>query len=342
MMNQRLRYLDAEIVDIKLTDTSFDGLATYSHISEATFLRYYLPQYIKEDIVLYLDSDVVVTTDVSHLMRLDLGDHYCAAAYEIDESLGFNAGVILWNLKQCRKDGITEKLLEMTVSEGKNNVLADQFVLNQVFKDRWLPLPNTYNYLTGLLPYFEVMGLWDKRERYKQNVKTDLPNIIHYVTDKKPWLKASVLYAQEWWYYHNLDWSDIYAYKSSCPVPKAFILTNSAHMEQLEHLIQSVPEVDFHIGAYTQFAHNVMDLAVYDNCFIHPGISQTLIEEMLRTASVYLDINHYNEVDQIVSRFHEVGRPVFAFDVTNHDTANLSRVFTVQDVEEMICELKRL
>ena len=56
----------------------------------------FIPDFVTEDKVLYLDSDLVVTGDLTDLFELDLGENYLAAARScFGAGLGFNAGVLL-------------------------------------------------------------------------------------------------------------------------------------------------------------------------------------------------------------------------------------------------------
>lgn len=54
----------------------------------------------------------------------------------------------------------------------------------------------------------------------------------------------------------------------------------------------------------------------------------------------YLDINHGNQIADIINKVHNIGKPVYAFDVTNHDNYGRSRVFPVSEVDLMINEIK--
>ena len=65
-----------------------------------TFARYFIPDFVEEDRVLYLDSDLVVTLDLTALFEMDLGENYLAAAPScFGVGVGFNAGVLLINNK---------------------------------------------------------------------------------------------------------------------------------------------------------------------------------------------------------------------------------------------------
>ena len=44
------------------------------HINHNDLARYFIPDFVEEDKVLYLDSDLVVTADLTPLFEMDLGE----------------------------------------------------------------------------------------------------------------------------------------------------------------------------------------------------------------------------------------------------------------------------
>lgn len=71
LMNKRLAVLNSEIVNVKITDDTINhfNLPT-SHLSSATYLRYFIPNFVSEKRVLYLDSDIVVTSCLTLLLKV--------------------------------------------------------------------------------------------------------------------------------------------------------------------------------------------------------------------------------------------------------------------------------
>ncbi|WP_328514410.1 glycosyltransferase, partial [Streptococcus suis] len=106
-----------------------------------TYARFFIPKFVEEDKVLYLDSDLVVTRSLDGLFAKDIEDYYLAAAkigYGLEER--FNAGVLLINNRRWKDEQIMEHLLEVVSQEHQNLTEADQSVLNMVIKDRYLLL----------------------------------------------------------------------------------------------------------------------------------------------------------------------------------------------------------
>ncbi|KAA9298693.1 MULTISPECIES: glycosyltransferase [Aerococcus] len=125
----------------------------------------------------------------------------------------------------------------------------------------------------------------------------------------------------------------------------AFTLTYSADLKHVEDLARALPELCIHIAAYTSVAPNLIELAEkVENVFIHPLAHNDLIEDLLNQADIYLDINHYNEVDNIVSRAIQKSLPVVAFDSTVHrpDLVDEALIFPVDDGDAMVAKIKSL
>ncbi|WP_345890445.1 hypothetical protein [Streptococcus sp. 959] len=57
-------------------------------------------------------------------------------------------------------------------------------------------------------------------------------------------------------------------------------------------------------------------------------------------ADVYLDINNWSEVDNIVERALAIGKPIFAFDTVAHRTAEGVQVFSLEDKENMVMAIR--
>lgn len=67
-IRQKISRTDISLYDVKV-DVDSDLLSTYKSTvsSIATYFRYFIPKYIKNSIVLYLDIDIIVTSDLSCL-----------------------------------------------------------------------------------------------------------------------------------------------------------------------------------------------------------------------------------------------------------------------------------
>lgn len=163
--------------------------------SNFTFARLFLPSIVEEDKVLYMDTDTIVLNDISELWNINIDNYYVAGCkdykifdveqYKNREHLFnykyINAGILLMNLKELRKNDIQKKFFE-SMNE-KKYPLLDQDVINIICGDKKLYISNKYNYFDG-----------NSNESFDENkIK-----IIHYVGDKNPWVKDKK-YSKYWY-----------------------------------------------------------------------------------------------------------------------------------------------
>ena len=98
----------------------------------------------------------------------------------------------------------------------------------------------------------------------------------------------------------------------------ALILTVSDQIEQLEYILENFPDICFHIAAPVHFSEKIGVLESKYNVRLMTVTTDQQIDFLVNMCDFLLDINHFQEVDAIVSKFVQVGKPVFAFDNTVH------------------------
>ena len=98
----------------------------------------------------------------------------------------------------------------------------------------------------------------------------------------------------------------------------ALILTVSDQIEQLEYILENSPDICFHIAAPVQFSEKIKVLESKYNVRLVTVTTDQQIDFLVNTCDILLDINHFQEVNAVVSRFLQVEKPVFAFDNTVH------------------------
>ena len=98
----------------------------------------------------------------------------------------------------------------------------------------------------------------------------------------------------------------------------ALILTVSDQIEQLEYILENLPDICFHIAAPVHFSEKIGVLESKYNVRLMTVTTDQQIDFLVNMCDFLLDINHFQEVDAIVSKFVHVGKPVFAFDNTVH------------------------
>lgn len=90
-----------------------------------------------------------------------------------------------------------------------------------------------------------------------------------------------------------------------------FTLTASDTLENLTYLVENLPEVSFHIAAKTNVSDRLEAFKKYDNVTLYTNVHHDdIIEDLLDQSEIYLDINHWDQVDSIVDRAVEKGKPV--------------------------------
>lgn len=167
--------------------------ATYYRI----FIASMFPQYDK---AVYLDSDTVLLGDVGELYQTELGDNlvgaipdgavaavpefraYTKGVLGIDAEKYFNAGVLLMNLAQFRKEGFYKKFCSL-LGQYQFKVAQDQDYLNVICRDKVSYIGMEWN----------RMPIGGKED--------GLPKLIHYNLTMKPWHYEDILFQEFFWEY---------------------------------------------------------------------------------------------------------------------------------------------
>jgi len=328
------RMLGSEIIDVKLPEQAvFQGWETREYISPMTYARYFIPDYISEDKVLYLDSDLIVNQSLGSLFEIELYEHLLAAAWDTD-GISFNAGVMLINNKKWRQEKLKERLIEQSivtireVEEGRfENFNGDQTILNQVCSNQWLELDKEFNLQVG----HDVTAFYNKWNNYFNEVVP--PSIIHFVSYRKPWTTLIAnRYRDLWWEFHDLEWTQILQhhvgeFELISSLDKEFsclTLTNSQDLEGIEELITALPDVVFHIAAWTDMGDKLTKLAVHDSVRLHPQIVPPVLDKLKQSTNLYLDINHGSADENFLKSLQEQEKTLVAFQSTHH--GNLGQI----------------
>ena len=182
---------------------SYDG---YNRL----FLDDILPPEVEK--VLYLDSDVLVCSDLKALWETDTGEYGAAACmdclnkkyYDVfgfsDTSVYCNSGVILFDLKKWREHRIGDKIRKYTRSNKGYVFFMEQSVFSYVVQDKVTILPAEYNVSTlmVLLDYKDIMKLRKPRNFYsEEEVRRAVASscMIHFtrlfLVVNRPWIKKN-------------------------------------------------------------------------------------------------------------------------------------------------------
>ena len=347
-LNKRLEKFDSEIINCRVTSEQISRYKT--DISYTVFLRYFVADFVKEDKALYLDCDLVVTKNLDDLFATDLQDYPLAAIRDFGGRAYFgreifNAGVLLINNALWKQENITQKLIDLTNEWHDKVDQADQSILNMLFENKWLELDFDNNHIV----------IHERFANYRFPNGQEYPGIIHYLSERKPWhVHASQTYRDVWWYYNNMEWTELgknhhlhslkklHLYPQKVPF-SCLIYTSSDQIEQLEMLIVALPEVQFKIAARVIVSENLSRLVVYPNVTVYSGTVslEELDRELVETSQVLLDINHGKKIEEILNQFARLGKPILSFENTKSYEVD-QEVYAVDQVQSMIEKLREI
>jgi lipopolysaccharide biosynthesis glycosyltransferase len=170
------------------------------HASVATYFRLLLPGLLPAELkrVIFIDSDAIVSNSLQPLWELPLEgkalaavpDHWLSCqGHGYVHGEYFNAGIMLIDLERWRKVDVLGIGSEFARANPDRLRHWDQDVLNHVFKNEWLALPERWNacpHLFGLLPEFSLSP--DHLSKSELDA-IDNPAIIHFAGPGpvKPW-----------------------------------------------------------------------------------------------------------------------------------------------------------
>ncbi|WP_143461391.1 glycosyltransferase family 8 protein [Levilactobacillus enshiensis] len=188
-MSDRLSALQGE--HMKLRGDTFT-LTIYFRL----FIAAMFPQY---DQAIYLDADVVPTTDIAELFDYDLGTNLVGAVADtfaadnpqsiqyvehhlqlpIDDY--FNSGVMVMNLKQMRAERFNETFSHLLTSYHAEFIAPDQDYLNLLCRNRVLKLDRAWN----VMPTTQA--------------RVADPKLLHYSLFGKPWHYSDAQNGEYFW-----------------------------------------------------------------------------------------------------------------------------------------------
>lgn len=159
----------------------------------STCLRFLIPDVVNKKVskILYLDCDIICHDSLSELVDVNLEGEIAGVIldspdmqvrvkkldYGVDFNGYFNAGVMLINNDEWRKNNVTQESLSM-INSGKIFRYADQDVLNILLNGKVKYLQRKFNNKTTLSVNFDAEA---------KNIDNTI--IMHYVTPNKPWYK---------------------------------------------------------------------------------------------------------------------------------------------------------
>lgn len=197
------------------------GIKIYAHFSIETMLRFYIPDYIDYEKVVYLDCDMIVLGDISGLYKIKLENKTVAAVWNymsaktsdyVETVLNlkpdqyFNAGLLIIDTKKMKEKQIKENAIQL-LKEHPEYWMLDQDALNIILSGDVKYLPLEWNVqISHFANGNDIVTNAD--ECYNAFLK---PKIIHYTGSSKPW-DYPVNYSNQFWNYakRTVFYEDIY------------------------------------------------------------------------------------------------------------------------------------
>jgi len=223
---------DLRFVDVSELNDDAIGDEGQLHFTKAVYMRLYIPYFFREhQLVLYLDCDTVVLTDVSTLFEIEMGENYVAGVSDsifpkmvhdpqkyilfqdkkipvveyTRKHLGFadseiheyiNSGILLFNIKAFSNEQFfVLEDIDDYIYRGYHFV--DQCIINILFRGRIKYLHQKWNVLQGKI---ELKYL--PEELKHQLIEANkFPCILHFVSGKKPWNAMGLNNEDKFWKY---------------------------------------------------------------------------------------------------------------------------------------------
>ena len=194
----------AQFVDVtEYLQSISDKLPIRDYYSKTTYFRLFIAEMFPEyDKAIYIDSDTVVEGDISQFYMEDIGDSYVGGiqdqAFSQDELFGqyaekvlgighdycFNAGIILINCAQFRKQQVLNQFVEL-LHMYNFVVTQDEDYLNIICQNKvhWMPFA------------------WNAQLFGQLKCKEEEVRIFHYIMASKPWHYENCPMADHFWKY---------------------------------------------------------------------------------------------------------------------------------------------
>ncbi|MCL5782033.1 MAG: glycosyltransferase family 8 protein [Patescibacteria group bacterium] len=255
MENNRNQYFDIYIIDGGMSENTKSNLSLLKgrygfglvylqpdpslfknaylsdYLTEAAYYRILLGDLLPPNItnVLYLDSDMIIMSDISELFTTQFDENIICAISDpgivnfrhlsISEKKNyFNSGFLYVDLKKWRDEDIGHKCIDFINTNREKIILHDQDVLNYVLNGRWKHITPSFNVMTHFYD-----GLGDDVFTPKEISRAiQDPLILHFNTAVKPWHRLCN-HPRKRDYKRYLAMTPWYNYKAPMPTLAEFI-----------------------------------------------------------------------------------------------------------------------
>lgn len=316
------KYANIKINLLPVDGKEFQGvIINNKHITKATFYRLLLSELLQEDKCLYLDSDIIVNTDLGELYCTDICENYIAGVRDLwidllEESVRetrrirtgiasmdqyVNAGVLLFNLRRIREEHMEEKF---RIHMEKDYLFEDQDIINVCCYDKIKRLPAKWNLFTfymGQLEELREKGIEPQTIRYMEEKK----GILHYATlFIRPWESKRFICNDIWWKY-------------------AEVWRNTPEFQRMEKRMQQ------HELGYSE-EKTAAYCAAYDKVYIwgFTVFGRSILTELMKRGMDNIAAFIDNDIEK--QKFTYCGRPVVSFDTLSYEQEKCALIIASQ------------
>lgn len=210
ILQNKLKSMEEKNFEIEIQEISnqFKNLSmspnvSTAHVNKTALLKFSIANILStENVVLYVDGDTVIQSDLRKLFKIDISNVYGAMVKDIvsefewhrkkipyKDKYYFNSGVMLLNLQMLRKNNMEKKLIEYRTNY--HNFYMDQDAFNVAFDGKVKYLDVKWNFMNKLLreksrnwieKFYEIKLPKKEKDIFKKC------EIVHFASDKKPWV----------------------------------------------------------------------------------------------------------------------------------------------------------
>lgn len=189
---------------------NFEHLTGSNRNGQTVFCYCYFQDLLPVDKVLLLEGDQIIAGNLEELYNTDISNYYIAAADDLQSSaykkkIGMkvtspyvNCGMILYNLKKWREDGLTEKITEVLNSNQHMFFYDVQDIINYTVEGGVKVLPPKFNCTTAVFLFdYKNMIRYRRpstkctKEEYEEGREN--PVIVHFTKNQiiqpRPWVE---------------------------------------------------------------------------------------------------------------------------------------------------------
>lgn len=193
LVNKNLSESSVEVHFINVIQERYADLMVSDHITIESYFRISLADLLPLTIrrVIYLDCDIIVMGSLKPLWEIEMNEFKLAAVPELfnyrNLELGFsnhtkyfNSGVLVIDLSVWRNEHISQQVFDYLANHPEKIKFHDQDALNAVLFNKWLELPEIYNFTVEYI---------DRLRNLKKILvnEPEYPVVMHFNQSFKAW-----------------------------------------------------------------------------------------------------------------------------------------------------------